>query len=456
MPAPLAGEPDSAEPAAASQIDPGRALVHVPAPSIPDLAAPLRDLPDLDALLRRLRGGGRFVADRPGALQARDDLEAVEAWLADKRSLETQRRYRREAKRLLAWAWLVKNLPLSDLGREDYQNYRAFVAAAPGARAAGLPPRAAVLQALFPGKPVVLEEPGVASAPPRRWTVYGPIDPGSVDQVMRAIAGLTGFLSDLGYLRLDPLARGGARRQAPRRAKASERALSRAAWDAVVATVDALPRRTEFETFCARRARILVDLMHCTAARRGDLAAATWGQLGIRVLGDGSEWVWNVVGKGNKESQIPVVSWMIEELEEYQRELGLVPWHTDNAKLPVLPARLPAGGRLRLLPPVEPVEAPTAPPALSGRQVYRVVKAVFVATAERLEQIGHAAESAQLRKASTHWGRHTSVTHLIERGVDPTLVMDIARHGSFDTTKLYVGGNRNQRLRDQLENASRR
>ncbi|MGB2682281.1 MAG: hypothetical protein WBE39_13305 [Candidatus Competibacter sp.] len=76
---------------------------------------------------------GRFGSNRAGPevvcqLAAGNDLEAVRAWLAEfQDSPQTLRNYRKEAERLLLWALMERDKPLSGLTREDCILYENFL-----------------------------------------------------------------------------------------------------------------------------------------------------------------------------------------------------------------------------------------------------------------------------------------------------------------------------------------
>ncbi|MEI2783754.1 MAG: hypothetical protein V9H25_21990, partial [Candidatus Competibacter sp.] len=82
-------------------------------------------LPDeLDGRAGHNRAGPDVVCQ----LAANNDLEAVQAWLAEFRdSPQTLRNYRKEAERLLLWALLERGKPLSGLTREDCILYENFL-----------------------------------------------------------------------------------------------------------------------------------------------------------------------------------------------------------------------------------------------------------------------------------------------------------------------------------------
>lgn len=71
---------------------------------------------------------GRFRAPRDACLlNAGNDYEAVQSWLALHESAETQRAYRKEAERLILWAIIERQQPLSSLTTDDAIAYRAFL-----------------------------------------------------------------------------------------------------------------------------------------------------------------------------------------------------------------------------------------------------------------------------------------------------------------------------------------
>jgi site-specific recombinase XerD len=50
----------------------------------------------------------------------------------------------------------------------------------------------------------------------------------------------------------------------------------------------------------------------------------------------------------------------------------------------------------------------------------------------------------QIDSGSTHWLRHTSASHQIDRCVDPFIVQRNLRHASFSTTDGYIHKDRDQ------------
>jgi hypothetical protein len=91
---------------------------------------------------------GSFRVPHHGCtLNATNDYEAVQAWLALHESAATQRAYRKEAGRLLLWAIVERGRALSSLTTDDAIAYRAFLRRpTPRERWAG-PPRSRLVQA---------------------------------------------------------------------------------------------------------------------------------------------------------------------------------------------------------------------------------------------------------------------------------------------------------------------
>ena len=54
----------------------------------------------------------------------------------------------------------------------------------------------------------------------------------------------------------------------------------------------------------------------------------------------------------------------------------------------------------------------------------------------------------RIRKASTHWLRHTFATHALQSGVALEVVRDLLGHKSLATTSVYVTTERDNRSRE--------
>ncbi|WP_123035798.1 site-specific integrase [Haliea alexandrii] len=73
---------------------------------------------------------------------------------------------------------------------------------------------------------------------------------------------------------------------------------------------------------------------------------------------------------------------------------------------------------------------------ISANMVYRIVKETVTAAADVIEETAPVS-AAKLRKASTHWFRHTAVTHADDAGVNLKYLQASARHEKVETTAIY-------------------
>ncbi|MDX1399427.1 MAG: site-specific integrase, partial [Oceanospirillum sp.] len=74
--------------------------------------------------------------------------------------------------------------------------------------------------------------------------------------------------------------------------------------------------------------------------------------------------------------------------------------------------------------------------SISANMIYRLSKKMLQDTAESIEP-NFPEAAARMRQASTHWFRHTAITHLADQGVDLRLVSKTARHSQLETTAIY-------------------
>jgi site-specific recombinase XerD len=344
---------------------------------------------------------GRCGSNRAGPgsvrqLAADNDLQAIQAWLMELRdSPQTLRHYRKEAERLLLWALLERHKPLSSLTREDCVCYEQFLAD-PQPRARWCGPRA-----------------------PRfspDWRPFlGPLNAASRRTALLVINSLLSYLVKAGYLAGNPLALIKRRVRTGAAAQLSvERFLEQDQWQALLDTVESLPRETGRQQRYYERARFLLAMLYLLGPRVSEIAHHTMGSF-IEIRG---RWWWLVTGKGQKTARVPVNQDMLQALQVYRRSRGLRPLPEPGDPAPLIP-------NLR----------DTA--AITDNMIYRIIKDLVQQAAERLSATDpHQAD--KLRRASTHWLRHTSITHQAEAGIGLTYLRRNARHAKLDTTGLYL------------------
>lgn len=366
--------------------------------TVSDLVLPIAD--NLPALVlppgldgshgsNRARGGVRQIA-------ADTDMDAVRLWLAEYAdSPHTLRNYRKEAVRLLIWTTRVLGKPLSSLNREDLLVYEAFLA----------------------NPSMEWADPALPRRGGGRRLFDGPLSPRSARQAMGILSGLFGYLVAAGYLAGNPLALRRRRGESTvSRRAAVERYLDHALWQSMLDFIETLPQETHRGQQHYERVRWLFRLLYGASLRVSEAAQAKTSDLSQRR----GRWWLHVVGKGGAEGDVPLADDLMADLARYRQFHGLP---TMPAALEATPLVMTIAGRTdRFL-------TPTA--------IYLIVKEVFRRAASALDAVNPAVATT-LRRASTHWLRHTSATHQADAGNDIRFIQKNLRHASIETTAIYL------------------
>jgi integrase len=360
----------------------------------PDLAPP----PTLDGRhgSNRALGGVRQTA-------AETDIDAVRLWLAEYAgSPHTLRNYRKEAVRLLIWATQGLGKAISSLNREDLLIYETFLA--------------------NPASEWI--DPTLPHRGSGRRLLDGPLSPRSVRQAMGILSGLFGYLVAAGYLAGNPLALRRRRSESKSsRRSAVERYLDHDLWQFVLDFIDTMPQASVREKQHYERVRWLFRLLYGAALRASEAAQAKSGDLELRR----GKWWLRVIGKGGVEGDVPVSDELMADLARYRQFNGLSAVPAAQEKTPLVMSV--AGRTDRFL-------TPTA--------IYLIVKEVCRRAADRLEA-ADPGKANILRRASTHWLRHTAATHQADAGNDIRFIQKNLRHASIETTAIYLHAEDDQR-----------
>jgi len=344
--------------------------------------------------LSGVNGANRAPAQTPRQIAANDDLAAIGVWLAEYTdSPHTLRSYRKEVERLVMWTTQVRGKAVSSLMREDVLAYESFLANPP---------------------PGWCDE-ALGRRGDHRRLLAGPLSERSRRQALGILAGLFQYLVRGGYLAGSPFALQPRRRRRGQAAPRIERFLDRPLWLDVLADVEGWPQGTTRERQRYERARWVLRLLYATALRVSEAARAHDGDL-HQVRG---RWWLRVVGKGGVEGHIPLSDALMEDYARYRSFLGL-------------PAALGA-------PPHRPLICGIAGHAqpLTSTAVYLVVKDAFGRIAATWEAT-QPERAGQLRRASTHWLRHTAASHQADDGMPLHHIQRNLRHSSIATTSLYL------------------
>lgn len=329
-------------------------------------------------------------------ISAQHDLEAIQTWLAEfDDSPQTQRNYRKEAERLLLWALIAKRKPISSLTRDDLRAYQAFLSSPEPAS-----------QWCGPRKPRHHSQ----------WRPFqGPLSPASIGQAITIINVLFNYLVEAGYLAGNPLGlmRRKLKGQFGKQEKMTERFLEQSLWQCVINYVENLPKKLDRERKDYERMRYLLHLLYLLGARVSEVANHQMNSI-QQFRG---RWWWTVTGKGQKTHKIPVNDVMLNALIRYRQfyELPSVPTADEDTAL-----FLNLNGKK----------------GVTGNMIYRLIKQLFEDCAKSIEE-ERPDFSAKLRQASTHWLRHTCITHQTDAGIELRYIKRNARHESVETTMLY-------------------
>ncbi|UJJ58324.1 tyrosine-type recombinase/integrase [Rhodanobacter denitrificans] len=326
-------------------------------------------------------------------IAADNDVAAMGLWLAEYHdSPHTFRSYRKEAERLLLWSVQVRGKPVSSLTREDVIAYETFLADPPAAWC----------------------DAGLGRRGEHRRLFAGPLGERSRRQALGILAGLFNYLVRAGYLAGSPfvLQRRRARRGSRR---TMERYLDRALWDDVLQALDDWPRASERECQRYERARWVLRFLYESALRVSEAAASCENDF-QRVRG---RWWLRTVGKGGVEGQIPLSDELMEDFARYRRFYALAPLPAESGRMPAI---LGIAGRSSSLTPTT---------------IYQIVKDTFRRIADALES-QDSGKASRVRRASTHWLRHTAATHQAEAGTPVHHIQQNLRHSSIGTTSIYL------------------
>lgn len=384
--------------------------------------APIDELVVVDALSGRT-GTNRSHGHRQ--IAADTDRDALLAWVARfADNANTLANSRREAERLLLWAWVELGKPLSSLTHEDLLLYQRFLA----------DPQPAERWVMPPGRKLPRNHP--------LWRPFaGPLSPASSRQALVVVNALFSWLVQAGYLAGNPLSL--ARRRRSKTAPRPTRLLDVEVWDVVKATINAMPLDTSRERATHARARWVFSLFFLCGLRISEIVGNTMDNFFRRDDRTGeARWWLEVTGKGDKTRLVPATSELMVELARYRRALGLPALPRDGESTPLVLAvwwHAAANDSASF----------KMPQTLTRAAIHGIVKSVFQQAAHRLASAGESnlSQVERLREASAHWLRHTAGSRMADSDTDLRHVRDTLGHASISTTSIYLHAEDDERHR---------
>lgn len=308
----------------------------------------------------------------------------------------SERAYRKEAERLLLWSIYARRKAFSSLTTEDVGEYVRFLA----------DPQ--------PSSLWVADKRYARFHPAWRPFVRGGLSRRSVAYAIHVLSAMCTWLVGRGYLDSNPF--DGLPRIESGSWRPISRSLSEKQWRMVQSYVQALPDDEN-----GLRQRFLIALAFGTGMRIHELGMARLADLRSYQFGSEPIWYLHVLGKGMKEREVPLPSNLVMLLISYLKARG----HAFDTLMD-LPPELPLLARLG-----------DTGAVLTTRSLDQIIKGIFHAVADQMQsEEPHASEA--LRKASTHWLRHTHATHALQKNVSLKSVRENLGHASLTTTSIYV------------------
>lgn len=322
-------------------------------------------------------------------LDARDDSEAIESWIAARAGSEATREvYAREALRLRLWLrYERQGKTLAQMNVMDCRDFMAFLA--------DVPERWISRTRAAPG------EPG--------WAPFrGQLSHTSRQQAVSILAGLFSWLQSAQYLPNNPWVL--VNRDFgddPGKVLLDTRSFSEEAIGEILRFIEAQPPSP-----ARSRIRFLVRFNEAVGMRASELLSARLSDL--QRLDEG--WMLQVHGKGSKERLAALPGQAMAALDDYLVARGL---SLDDA-----PPEAPLVAST--LDPMEPVGY-TALYEHVRRWLRKAVMSSELTLKEKL----------RLSKASTHWLRHTFGARAVAREVPLDVIQAQMGHASVTTTMMY-------------------
>lgn len=347
---------------------------------------------------------GHYRSDKDKKhIDADTDREAVQAFLAEyQHAPATLRTYTKECERLLIWAILYLNKPISSMTRDDFAIYINFLKA-PNEEWCGIK----------------------LNKSSKDWRPFtGKLSESAIKTALASINSLLNWLVNAGYITGNPLGliRKKGKDKTQNSYKKVERFLDDDMWSALLYCVETLPTKTEVDKYYQERMRFMLTVFSLLGGRISEVANIKMKDFKNNVGG----WFWDVNGKGDKDATVAMPQDMVVAVMRWRKFLGLsaLPKATENiSAFPVL-------NKFN-----EPIFDENG---IKPRRINAILKRFFDKAAVELTIGGQKDKAEKIRMASAHWLRHTSITQKVNAGIDRHIVQVEARHSDARTTDMYT------------------
>ena len=334
--------------------------------------------------------------------------------------------YRREIERLLHWCNIVVGKSLSQLKRDDIEDFMRFCLKPPKTWiGTAKVPRFVIKDGMrVPNtnwRPFMAT---ISKLEHRKGTQAAAKDfvfaQGSIKETFAILSTFYNYLLQEEYVPANPVALIRQKSKFLQKDQVSPRIrrLSELQWHYVYDTVN---KMAEEEPKIHERTLFILSALYSMYLRISELAASDrWVPLMNHFYKDSEEnWWFITVGKGNKKRQIAVSDTMLKALMRWRLVLGLssLPSPADNS--PLIPKTKGQGA------------------ITNTSYIRKIVQRAFDAAINSLKVDGFILEAESLQEATVHWLRHTGISEDVKYRPREH-VRDDAGHGSGATTDKYI------------------
>jgi site-specific recombinase XerD len=341
-------------------------------------------------------------------------------------SIDTYNAYRRDLERFCQWAWLFTKKPLDAIDQTDIHAFFEFNKK---------PPLAWIgsknVSRFIKHEQNLIHNPewcpfvNIPSKKQRMEHVAHQPSPSSMRALFATLSSFYNYQLQQGRLLRNPVQQ---LRQKKRLLQTQQqqrvtRKLSNQQWDIIIASI---------QQKCQTDARYERHLFVLAAFYLLGLRISELSETPNRIpkMGDfypdsEERWWFQTLSKGNKLRDVAVPDSLLLALKRFRMHLNLSPLPGRQEQTPLIPKLKGEGG-------------------IGVRQLRYLVQHCFDLAIEALEKLGKNDSAEDIRSATVHWLRHTSISHdVLHRPREH--VRDDAGHESTVVTDLYIETDRHAR-----------
>ena len=335
-------------------------------------------------------------------------------------SPDTYSTYRREIEHFLHWCSIVHKKTVSQILREDMENYVEFSKQPPSSWIGNKNVARYVVR-------------GGERVPNSAWRPYVTsaseyvMSQSALQSLFSVLSSFFNYLIQENYLSANPVSQMRQKSKYIRKQQSQTkiRRLSPLQWDFVIETAEDLARQ---QPLIHERTLFIMNSLLAMYLRISELVETTrWSpQMGHFESDLEGNWWFTTVGKGNKQREISVSNAMLEALKRYRLARGLSALPSPGEATPLIHKTRGKGG------------------IGSTRQIRVIVQHCFDAAGQRMQQQGFSEDAQRLQSATVHWLRHTGISEDVKLRPREH-VRDDAGHGSSAITDRYIDVERAER-----------